>query len=113
MVYGRRDTNMSNLDAGWAYAVAPIIGYIAAGSLKFFVNSFQQGRPAFHAIGLGGIPSTHTTIVATVATVIAAGEGIFSASFSIAFGLSLVVIIDAIDLRRKIGSHAVILRRNL
>lgn len=94
-----------------AYILAPFIAYLAAGGMKFVINSIRSRSLAIHHIGLGGIPSTHNTITATMAWLIALRLGINDAAFGVALTLAVIVAIDALDLRRKVGSHAAILRR--
>lgn len=94
-----------------AYPAAPLVGYLAAGCLKFAVNCARERRLAFDLIGLGGMPSTHTTIVAATATLVGLRTGFGGPAFSIALTLAVVVAIDAMDLRRKVGRHAGALRR--
>jgi uncharacterized protein len=92
-------------------AAAPIIGYLAAGSLKFVINSVIARRFALGKIGMGGIPSTHTTIVASATALTAFRAGVATPLFSLAVAVTMVVVIDAMDLRRKIGQHATVLQR--
>ncbi len=94
-----------------AYAAAPIVGYLSAGILKFMINSIRARRLAFGQIGLGGMPSTHTTIVTSAAALTAFRAGIATPVFSLAVAVMMIVIIDAMDLRRKVGQHASALRR--
>ena len=89
-----------------AYAIAPLLAYLLAGSLKFLVNSVRLGRLATAEIGLGGFPSTHTAIVSSVLVLVALREGFASPAFGVSAALTLVVVIDAVDLRRKLGRHA-------
>ena len=56
----------------------------------------------------GGMPSSHTAFVASLATVIFLREGLDSAAFAVALVLSLVVIRDAVGCRREIGHNAVL-----
>lgn len=93
------------------YAIAPVAGYIAAGLVKFVINSLKAGRPAFDRAGLGGMPSTHTTVVATPFWLIAFRGEVDSAAFSVAAALLLVVALDAMDLRQRIGAMARHLQR--
>ena len=88
------------------YAVAPFVGWLVAGSLKFALNSLRKGAPAWQQIGYGGMPSTHSTIVTTMAVLIGLREGWSSAPFGVAVTLGFIVIMDALSLRRQIGSHA-------
>ena len=95
----------------WSYPVAPLLAYVVAGSLKFAINSCRRGQAAFREIGMGGLPSTHTTIVATTMFLVGFREGFATPAFAVALTIGLIVVIDAMDLRQKVGSHAAALRR--
>ncbi|HVZ27618.1 MAG TPA: divergent PAP2 family protein [Rhizomicrobium sp.] len=92
------------------YAIAPFAGYVTAGAIKFLVNSLRARRLAFDKIGLGGLPSTHTAIVTTVAALIGFRDGLAQPAFAVAMALLCIVVIDAMDLRRKVGRHATLLK---
>ena len=47
------------------FAVAPFIGWLVSGCLKFAINYIRFGKDAKSRIGNGGFPSTHTTIMTT------------------------------------------------
>jgi acid phosphatase family membrane protein YuiD len=89
-----------------AYALSPLLAYVVAGALKFLVNCIRLRKLATAQIGLGGFPSTHTAIVSSVLALVAVREGISDAAFGVALALTVVVVIDAVDLRRKVGRHA-------
>lgn len=91
--------------ADWIYPAAPFVAWLAAGSLKFVLNSWRQRAPAFGQIGLGHFPSNHSTIVSTVATLVALREGA-GPMLALALALAFIVVLDALDLRRKLGQHA-------
>jgi hypothetical protein len=95
----------------WTYPVAPILAWLTAGSLKFLLNSVKARGPALKEVGLGGMPSTHTTIVVTMAALVGLQEGFRTAWFGVAATLAMIVMIDAMDLRRRIGQHAAHLQR--
>ena len=89
------------------YALTPFLAWLVAGILKFAINSFRARRLAFDLIGYGGLPSTHSAIVSSMATLIALKEGINSSSFGVAIALAFIVILDASSLRRQVGKHAI------
>lgn len=95
------------------YAASPIAAYLVAGTTKFLVNCTRERRIAFDLVGLGGLPSTHTTITTTIATLIGLREGVDTPVFGLALSFALIVAIDAMDLRRKVGLHAQELNRLL
>ncbi len=90
----------------FAYLLCPLVAWFVAGTLKFMINSFKLKRMAFDNIGYGGLPSTHSAIVTSMSTLIALQEGLNSPLFGVVFTLMIIVVIDAIGLRRQIGRHA-------
>ena len=62
-------------------------------------------------IGYGGLPSNHSAIVSSVATLIALKEGIGHPAFGVALALAFIVVLDANSLRGQVGKHAVALNR--
>lgn len=59
----------------------------------------------------GGMPSSHSAFVASLALSLAFTEGVASPYFAIAFVLAGVVIHDAIGIRREAGKHATVLNQ--
>jgi len=90
----------------WAYAATPFAAWLAAGSLKFLINSVRARAWAFGLIGYGGLPSSHSAIVSSVAALVALKEGMSGPAFSVALAVALIVILDANGLRGQIGRHA-------
>lgn len=89
-----------------SYIITPFIAWLIAGSAKFVINSIKTKSAAFKQIGYGGFPSNHTSIVTSVAWLIAIKEGVESAALGVAIALSFIVILDATSLRIKVGAHA-------
>lgn len=87
---------------GIGYALVCPLAYLLAGGTKFAINSVRTGQLAFNRIGLGAFPSTHTAIVSSAAWLVAIKDGINNPALAVAVGVVLVVVIDAMDLRRKI-----------
>lgn len=56
-------------------------------------------------ITYGGMPSSHTAIVCSLSAIVAYQEGLNSVSFGIALIFSLIVITDAMRLRRYIDAQ--------
>ena len=90
----------------WSYLFAPFAAWLAAGCLKFAINSLRAGKPAFGLIGYGGMPSNHSAIVSSMAALVALREGMDSAAFGVALTLAFIVVLDAASLRRQVGRHA-------
>jgi acid phosphatase family membrane protein YuiD len=99
-------TDLRGLAGSGAYLIAPLVGWVVAGSLKFAINSFKSRAPAWREIGYGGMPSTHAAIVGTTAVLVGLKEGWNTAVFAIAATLALIVMLDAASLRGHIATHA-------
>ena len=95
----------------FSYALAPLVAWFLAGTLKFLVNSIKTGQLAFKLIGYGGLPRTHSAIVSSMVALIAFREGIGHPAFGVAVTLAFVVILDASSLRRQVGRHASAINR--
>lgn len=56
--------------------------------------------------GPGGMPSSHSALVAATATEVGLVDGFGSPSFALALTLAMVVVYDAAGVRRQAGLHA-------
>jgi acid phosphatase family membrane protein YuiD len=90
-----------------AYLITPFLTWLVAGVTKFTINSVRARRLAFGLIGYGGMPSNHSAIVTSMATLIALREGVSHPAFGVALTLAFIVMLDAASLRRQVGRHAV------
>lgn len=60
-------------------------------------------------VGSGGMPSSHTSLVVSLAMGVARVEGFGSTEFVISLVLASVVMYDAMGVRREAGKHAKLL----
>ena len=60
-------------------------------------------------IGTGGMPSSHSATVSSLATAIVVNYGSDSVYFAIALILAIVVMYDALGVRRETGKQAVVI----
>lgn len=58
----------------FAYLLTPFITWFIAGCLKFLISCIKAKQLAFGLIGYGGLPSNHSAIVSSMATLIAIKE---------------------------------------
>jgi acid phosphatase family membrane protein YuiD len=72
-----------------------------------------ERRLVWDQLGLGGLPSNHTAVVSSTAVLIGLREGVNTALFAIAVTLAIIVILDALNLRREVGAHAAALNELL
>ena len=92
------------------YILLPFAAWIISGSLKFLVNEIRYGKGK-ELIGYGGLPSTHTTIISSAVFFYGFSEGFFTPTFTLGLSVMLLFIMDAHNLRIKIGKHAEILNK--
>lgn len=62
-------------------------------------------------IGAGGMPSSHSAIVTSVATLIGKYEGITTPTFALSVVFAAVVMYDAAGVRRAAGKQATLLNK--
>ena len=62
-------------------------------------------------VGSGGMPSSHSAFIVSLATVVGKIEGIDSTQFGIAIAVSLIVMYDAAGVRRAAGKQAKVLNK--
>jgi acid phosphatase family membrane protein YuiD len=93
------------------YLVTPFLTWLVVGPIKFLINSARHRRWAFDLVGNGGFPSNHSSVVTSMATLIALREGIGHPAFGVAVTLAFVVMIDANSLRQHVGRQAAAINR--
>ncbi len=94
-----------------SYLVTPVLTWLVVGPIKFLINSARQRRWAFNLVGNGGFPSNHSSVVTSMATLIALREGMDSPAFGVAVTLAFIVMIDANSLRQHVGRQAAAINR--
>ena len=90
-----------------SYALTPFIAWVVTGTIKFIINSLRYKKLAFNLIGYGGMPSNHSAVVSSIATLIAIKVGVNTPEFGLAITFAFIVILDATSLRKQIERHAI------
>lgn len=90
----------------FSYLITPFIAWLIAGCTKFAINSIRAKRLAFDLIGYGGMPSNHSSIVCSAASIIYFKAGITEPAFAVAIALAFIVMLDASSLRKQVGKQA-------
>lgn len=90
--------------------VSAVVGWVVAQALKTLIDiwlnkSFNPER----LVGSGGMPSSHSSTVCGLTTAAALKYGVGSFEFAISFVLSMIVMYDAIGVRRETGKQAKLL----
>jgi acid phosphatase family membrane protein YuiD len=95
----------------YIYLVTPVLTWMVVGPIKFLITSARQRRLAFNLVGNGGFPSNHSSVVTSMATLIALREGMGHPAFGVAVTLAFIVMIDANSLRQHVGRQAEAINR--
>lgn len=93
-------TNYCLVSAGTCWVVAQILKAIT-GVFKLKKFTFTE-----FFFGTGGMPSSHTAAVIGLLTACGVKYGLGSGYFAISFILAMIVIRDAMGMRRQVGEHA-------
>lgn len=84
----------------------------AAQTFKFVLASLKARQFCWRELfTAGGMPSGHSALVSALAFAIGMTEGFDAPYAMIAFGLGLIVLVDAVTIRRAAGEHARLLNR--
>lgn len=97
----------------WNYILCvSVTGWLTAQILKTIINVVLTGRFQLERMwGSGGMPSSHSATVC--ALVVAAGKNVGTQSpiFAVCLILALIVMYDAMGVRRETGKQAKVLNR--
>jgi len=82
------------------------VGFLTQG-LKFVIK-IGRGKKAGLSLlfGYGGIPSTHTAFSLSVLILVGLYEGIFTVAFGIAMVFTILILRDALGIRKSLDNHA-------
>ncbi len=87
-----------------------LTAWFVASLLKILIHFLYQGRIDFRLlVGTGGMPSSHSAFVTSLATAVGLEEGWSSPVFMLALGFAIVTMNDAQGVRRASGHQAEIL----
>lgn len=85
--------------------ILPLVAGFIAQFIKFSIKSNKKKLKAKNLLAYSGMPSGHSALVISLLTIIGLVEGISSPLFSISAILSVIVIRDALGIRRYLGQH--------
>lgn len=93
--------------------IIPFVGLILSQIIKFVLESIKYKKICLNRLfnGAGGMPSTHSTFVSSLTTVIYLEYGVYSSVFAIALIFSLIVIYDSMGVRYEAGKQAIVLNK--
>jgi acid phosphatase family membrane protein YuiD len=87
--------------------VTVVLAWWMAQWLKVPISRLVNGRWNWRLLfAAGGMPSSHSSLVTATATAVGLYTGCDTPAFAIALAIALVVIYDAVGVRRQAGFHA-------
>ena len=95
----------------YIFFIAPIAGGVLAQLIKIILDLRKDGVQVKDAFASGGMPSAHTASIVALTTVIGRREGIESAIFGLAMALTVIIIYDAVGVRRATGENSEAIRQ--
>lgn len=96
-----------NFYTNYRYLVMPFLVWFAIQTFKVIWDLVTTKKFNFKRImGAGGMPSSHSAVVVTLAIMIGRSQGINSPIFAIALVFAFVVMYDAAGVRREAGKQA-------
>ena len=94
------------------FLIVPFIVWCCIQLFKFITDFVINRKPNFRRLfGAGGMPSSHSAVVATLTTLIGKEYGLGNGIFAVSFVFSLIVMYDAAGVRRAAGKQATILNK--
>lgn len=90
--------------------VSAVTGWLTAQVLKTIIDcTLNKSFNAERLVGSGGMPSSHSATVCALTTSAGICFGAASFEFAVSFVLSMIVMYDAIGVRRETGKQAKLL----
>ncbi|KAJ4955542.1 hypothetical protein NE237_012325 [Protea cynaroides] len=90
--------------------VSGLLAWMCAQSTKVFLNFFVERKWDFRMLfASGGMPSSHSALCTALTTSVGLCHGVADSLFPVCLGFSLIVMYDAIGVRRHAGMQAEVL----
>ncbi len=89
----------------------PMISGLSAQFIKMFIGQNHIKPSLKNLSAYSGMPSGHSATVSSLATIVGLTQGLHSPLFAISVILALLVMRDAIGIRRYLGEHGRILNK--
>ena len=98
---------------GWNYILSvSLFSWFMAQFLKTIINAVMLGTIDIERMwGSGGLPSAHSATVCGMVVATGRYSGVHSSVFAVAFVLAIIVMYDAMGVRRETGEQAKILNQ--
>jgi acid phosphatase family membrane protein YuiD len=93
------------------YLITGMSSWLIAQILKLIIHTVVHKEFDIHRLhGDGGMPSGHSALVSSLATICALTHGLGSFQFGVTFVLAIIVCHDATGVRQETGKQAVMIK---
>lgn len=95
------------------YLITIFVAWFGTHIIKYVIALIKNEKRGFrsHLFISGGMPSSHSATVVSVAVIIALRDGVESGLFGLAVLVALIVMYDAVKVRRSSGEQGLALRQ--
>lgn len=95
-----------------SYIIAPIIAWAVTQTVKYLIQARKASsfRDLSYFYKSGNMPSSHSALMLALLTVIGVKDGTGTVQFAIVFVLSMIVIYDAVNVRRAVGEQGLVIQ---
>ena len=98
---------------GWNYILSvSLSSWLVAQLLKTIINAVMLGKIDIERMwGSGGMPSAHSATACSMVVATGKYSGVHSSVFAVAFVVAVIVMYDAMNVRRETGEQSKILNQ--
>jgi len=95
------------------YLITVVIAWLGAHVIKYIVSAIKKESRGLRAylFASGGMPSSHSATVVAMATIVGLRDGLGSGLFGVAVLFALIVMYDAMKVRRSSGEQGVAIQK--
>lgn len=105
---------MNEFVTEYKYLIVPMISWLGIQLFKLLYDRFETKKWHFERfIGAGGMPSSHSAVVVSLATLVGRNCGTNSPIFAVSAIVALITMYDAAGVRRAVGKQARVLNNIL
>jgi acid phosphatase family membrane protein YuiD len=92
------------------YLIAPSLALLLAQAIKIGIRYYKKIQ-VVSIFQSGGMPSSHTAFVVSLATIIGWNQGLKSIAFAIVAVMTTVVLFDSMNVRRTVGEYGDLIKQ--
>lgn len=92
-----------------AYLLVPLVAWTVSQSLKYLLQGLKSNSLKDYTLlyKSGSMPSSHSALMVALLTTIGIKNGIQSVEFAIVGVLAVIVLYDAVNVRRAVGEQGI------